>query len=60
MLGPDGLEQAVIASTLQAATQTSQRTGKVADLAVLSQDIFTAPPSELPKTDSVLTVIGGG
>ena len=33
--------------------------GKQADLTVLSQDIFTAPLDELPKTQSVLTLIGG-
>ena len=33
--------------------------GKLADLAVLSQDIFTVPVGELPKTRSVLTLIGG-
>jgi predicted amidohydrolase YtcJ len=33
--------------------------GKLADLVVLSQDIFTAPAPELPKTSSVLTLVGG-
>jgi predicted amidohydrolase YtcJ len=33
--------------------------GKKADLVVLSQNIFDVPPSELPKTESVLTMIGG-
>jgi predicted amidohydrolase YtcJ len=33
--------------------------GKLADLAVLSQDIFHVPPPELPKTQSVLTLVGG-
>lgn len=33
--------------------------GKLADLAVLSQDIFTVPVDELPKTESVLTLVGG-
>jgi predicted amidohydrolase YtcJ len=33
--------------------------GKLADLAVLSQDIFAVPPPELLKTTSVLTIIGG-
>lgn len=33
--------------------------GKLADLAVLSQDIFTVAPPELPKTQSVLTIVGG-
>jgi hypothetical protein len=34
-------------------------TGKLADLVVLSQDVFTAPVSELPKVNSVLTIVGG-
>ncbi len=33
--------------------------GKLADLAVLSQDIFTIPPSDLLGTESVLTMVGG-
>ena len=33
--------------------------GKLADLAVLSRDIFTVAPSELPGTESVLTLVGG-
>jgi len=33
--------------------------GKVADLAVLSQDIFEISPSRIPETTSVLTFIGG-
>jgi predicted amidohydrolase YtcJ len=33
--------------------------GKLADLAVLSQDIFNVAPPELPKTVSVLTLVGG-
>lgn len=33
--------------------------GMLADLAVLSQDIFTVPPPELPKTESVMTIVGG-
>jgi len=33
--------------------------GKLADLAVLSQDIFQVPPPELPRTQSVLTLVGG-
>jgi len=33
--------------------------GKLADLAVLSQDIFTVPVGDLPKTRSVLTLVGG-
>lgn len=35
------------------------RKGMLADLAVLSQDIFSVPPPELPRTESVLTIIGG-
>jgi predicted amidohydrolase YtcJ len=33
--------------------------GKLADLAVLSQDIFTVAAPDLPKTSSVLTMVGG-
>jgi predicted amidohydrolase YtcJ len=33
--------------------------GKLADLAVLSQDIFKAPSADLPKTESLLTLVGG-
>ncbi|MDQ3487262.1 MAG: amidohydrolase [Acidobacteriota bacterium] len=33
--------------------------GMLADLAMLSQDIFKAPPPELPRTTSLLTIVGG-
>jgi hypothetical protein len=59
-------EQAVVAYTLTAAyaefaekDKGSLEPGKYADLAVLSQDIFEVPPPELPKTMSVLTMVGG-
>jgi predicted amidohydrolase YtcJ len=59
-------EQAVIAYTLSSAyaefaekEKGSLEPGKLADLAVLSQDIFTVPASDLPKTTSVLTLVGG-
>jgi predicted amidohydrolase YtcJ len=59
-------EQAVVAYTLTSAyaefaekDKGSLEAGKLADLAVLSQDIFTIDPSELPKTESVLTMVGG-
>jgi predicted amidohydrolase YtcJ len=59
-------EQAVIAYTLTSAyaefaekDKGSLEPGKLADLAVLSQDIFTIPPHDLPKTESVLTLVGG-
>ena len=59
-------EQAVIAYTLTSAyaefaeiDKGSLEPGKLADLAVLSQDIFTVAPPELPKTESVLTIVGG-
>jgi predicted amidohydrolase YtcJ len=32
---------------------------KLADLAVLSQDIFAIPIADLPKTASLLTLVGG-
>lgn len=37
----------------------SLKPGYLADLAVLSQDIFTAPPPALPGTVSLLTLVGG-
>ena len=59
-------EQAVIAYTLTSAyaefaerDKGSLEAGKLADLAVLSQDIFTVDSSQLPKTESVLTMVGG-
>jgi predicted amidohydrolase YtcJ len=59
-------EQAVVAYTLGSAyaefaekDKGSLAPGKLADLAVLSQDIFKVPPPELPKTRSVLTMVGG-
>jgi predicted amidohydrolase YtcJ len=33
--------------------------GMLADIAVLSQDIFTVPAEVLPRTESVLTLVGG-
>lgn len=33
--------------------------GKLADIAVLSQDILNCPLEDLPKTQSVLTIVGG-
>ncbi|MGK2858900.1 MAG: amidohydrolase [Thermoanaerobaculia bacterium] len=33
--------------------------GRLADLAVLSQDVFAVPPDQLPGTTSVMTVVGG-
>jgi len=33
--------------------------GKLADLVVLSQDIFIVPAPELPKPNSVLSIVGG-
>lgn len=59
-------EQAVIAYTLGSAysefaekEKGSLETGKLADLAVLSQDIFSVLTKEMPKTQSVLTMVGG-
>ncbi len=59
-------EQAVIAYTQTAAyaefaekDKGSLEPGKLADLAVLSQDIFRVPVEDLPKTASVLTMVGG-
>ncbi len=60
------LEQALTAYTRTAAyaefaekDKGTLEPGKFADLAVLSQDIFKTPPPDLPKTESVLTIVGG-
>lgn len=59
-------EQAVVAYTRTSAyaefaekQKGSLEPGKLADLAVLSQDIFTVPAPDLPKTTSLLTLVGG-
>ena len=59
-------EQAVIAYTLTSAyaefaedKKGSLVPGKLADLAVLSQDIFTVPVQQLLNTRSVLTIVDG-
>ncbi|HEY0657240.1 MAG TPA: amidohydrolase family protein, partial [Pyrinomonadaceae bacterium] len=59
-------EQAVRAYTLGSAYAEFAETqkgvlakGKLADLAVLSQDIFTLPADALPVTQSILTIVGG-
>lgn len=33
--------------------------GRIADLAVLSQDVFTVSSSRIPETSSLLTIVGG-
>ena len=40
-------------------TKGTLEPGKLADLAVLSQDIFRAPLEDLPKTESFMTIVGG-
>jgi predicted amidohydrolase YtcJ len=59
-------EQAVIAYTATSAyaefaekERGTLAPGKLADIAVLSQDIFSVPAPDLPKTTSVLTLVGG-
>jgi predicted amidohydrolase YtcJ len=66
--GPESItrEEAIVAYTrtsayaeFQEKDKGSLEVGKLADLAVLSQDVFSVPSSELPKTQSVLTLVGG-
>jgi len=59
-------EQAVTAYTITSAyaefaekDKGSLEVGKLADMAVLSQDIFTVAPLDLPRTKAVLTMVGG-
>ena len=60
------MEQAVRAYTYGSAFAEHQErqkgtlaVGMLADLAVLSQDIFRIAPQSLPATTSVLTIVGG-
>jgi len=60
------VEEAVTAYTMGSAYAEFQENkkgslspGKWADLAVLSQDVFTVPLAALPATTSVLTMVGG-
>jgi predicted amidohydrolase YtcJ len=60
------LEDTIKAYTLGAAiagrrekTEGSLQPGKLADLIVLSQDLFKIEPSEIGKTEVLLTMVGG-
>jgi predicted amidohydrolase YtcJ len=60
------LEQGLVAYTRGSAYAEMQEhvkgtlaPGKLADLAVLSQDIFHVPPPAIMSTGSVLTMVGG-
>ncbi|MEA4836331.1 MAG: amidohydrolase family protein, partial [Anaeromusa sp.] len=37
----------------------SLKAGKLADLIMVSQDVFQVPVDELPKTKVLLTMVGG-
>jgi predicted amidohydrolase YtcJ len=59
-------EEAVTAYTATAAyaefeenEKGTLESGKLADIAVLSQDVLKASAQDLPRTESVLTIIGG-
>ncbi|HEU4401500.1 MAG TPA: amidohydrolase [Candidatus Polarisedimenticolia bacterium] len=60
------LEQAVAAYTINGAFASfeedlkgSIKEGKLADLVVLSQDLFTVPPEKIHETKALLTLVGG-
>jgi predicted amidohydrolase YtcJ len=60
------LEQAIQAYTLGAAiagrrekTQGSLESGKLADLIIVSQDLFKIDPHQVRKTEVLLTMVGG-
>ena len=60
------LEQAIDGYTLGAAfaghreaSEGSLEAGKLADLIVLDQDLFKIAPSEIHKTNVLLTMVGG-
>ncbi|MDG6998881.1 MAG: amidohydrolase family protein [Nitrososphaerota archaeon] len=59
-------EEAIIAYTASSAyaefeegRKGTLEPGKLADIAVLSQNILTIPTREMPKTQSLLTIVGG-
>jgi predicted amidohydrolase YtcJ len=61
-----GLEEAIRGYTLGAAiagqrekTEGSLEPGKVADLIVVSQDLFQIEPSDIVKTEELTTMVGG-
>lgn len=60
------LEQALAGYTIDAAYAASEEgvrgsieAGKLADLAVLSQDLFSVPAERIPQTESLLTLVDG-
>ncbi|MEP6495340.1 MAG: amidohydrolase [bacterium] len=60
------IEEAVIAYTRTSAAAEFQELwkgtiepGKLADLVVLSQDIFHVAPTDIPRTQALLTIVGG-
>ncbi|GBC83035.1 N-substituted formamide deformylase [bacterium HR10] len=60
------MEEAVRAYTVSGAyaefaehLKGSLEVGKLADLVVLSRDIFTIPPDEIPQVEVLLTIVGG-
>jgi predicted amidohydrolase YtcJ len=60
------LEDAIRAYTLGAAfaghrekTEGSLEAGKLADLIILAQDLFRVEPTEIGKTEVLLTMVGG-
>ena len=60
------LQQAIEGYTLGAAigarrekTEGSIEPGKLADVIILSQDLFSAEPSQIYKTQVLLTIVGG-
>ncbi len=60
------LEQALAGYTIDAAYAASEEKvrgsiepGKLADLAVLSQDLFSVPAEKIPQTESLLTLVDG-
>ena len=57
--GGGGLTRGAAFAEFAEADKGTLEMGKLADLALLSQDIFTVPLPELPKTESRLTVVGG-
>ena len=53
-----GVEQAITTDT-RGSAYAMLAAGTLADLAVLSRDVFTVPAEAIAATESVLTVVGG-
>lgn len=58
--GPAAGTRATSGSAAKTSPSRARGSGRwLADLAVLSQDLFSVPVADIPKTQAVLTLVGG-